>query len=110
MFDADVRVGILIDVSYSCVPQNRNSIMTFALKYFLDKSTTLQQIEQKFCQPGHSSIQEVDNIHSFKIADKALAISLPPRPAMSSDQIALYAFLVVDKWAVKLNTLSLRLL
>jgi hypothetical protein len=32
----------------SCVPQIRNSIMTFALKYFLDKSTTLQQIEQKF--------------------------------------------------------------
>jgi hypothetical protein len=43
-------------------------------------------------------------VTSFNIADKALAISLPPRSAISSDQIALYAFLVVDKWAVKLNT------
>ena len=59
--------------SDSCVPQNRNSIMTFALKYFLDKSTTLQQIEQKFCQPGHSSIQEVDNIHSH--IEKAMSLS-----------------------------------
>lgn len=47
--------------------------MTFALKYFLDKSTTLQQIEQKFCQPGHSSIQEVDNIHSH--IEKAMSLS-----------------------------------
>ena len=47
--------------------------MTFALKYFLDKSTTLQQIEQKFGQPGHSSIHEVDNIHSH--IEKTMSLS-----------------------------------
>ena len=48
----------------SCVPQNRNSLMSLALIRFLSKQTALQKITQKFCEPGHSSIQEVDNIHS----------------------------------------------
>ena len=28
------------------------------------KSTSLTRIHQKFCEPGHSSIQEIDNVHS----------------------------------------------
>lgn len=50
--------------SDSCVPQNRNSAMSMALMDFLQAQPTLSVIEQKYCQPGHSTIQEVDNIHS----------------------------------------------
>lgn len=50
--------------SDSCVPQNRNSIMSIALMLFLHRHTQLVSIEQKYCTPGHSCIQEVDNIHS----------------------------------------------
>ena len=59
--------------SDSCVPQNRNSIMSFALKRFLIEHPTLCFIMQKFCAPGHSSIQEVDNIHSH--IEKALQVA-----------------------------------
>ena len=48
----------------SCVPQNRNSYMSAALREFMIKHPELKLIEQKFCEPGHSSIQEVDNLHS----------------------------------------------
>jgi len=50
--------------SDSCVPQNKNSILSSALRLFLQNHTHLVSIEQKYCTPGHSSIQEVDNIHS----------------------------------------------
>lgn len=52
--------------SDSCVPQNKNSIMSFALQHFLNKieSENLVQIEQKFGEPGHGNIQEIDNAHS----------------------------------------------
>lgn len=60
--------------SDSCVPQNRNSIMVTALKYFLQNNHyALKTIEQKFCEPGHSSIQEVDSVHSQ--IEKALSVS-----------------------------------
>lgn len=49
--------------SDSCVPQNRNSVMTLALKTFM-LEYSIDNITQKFGCPGHSSIQEVDNIHS----------------------------------------------
>lgn len=50
--------------SDSCVSQNRNSIMSFALLDFLWNTLSLESIEQKFGEPGHTSIQEIDNIHS----------------------------------------------
>ena len=50
--------------SDSCVSQNRNSIMTLALSLFIKVHPTLETITQKFCEPGHSSIQEVDSVHS----------------------------------------------
>ena len=37
--------------SDSCVSQNRNSNMSFALKRFLIEHPTLRVIEQKFCAP-----------------------------------------------------------
>ena len=59
--------------SDSCVPQNRNSIMCFALKKFLASHPNLKNIIQKFGTPGHSAIQEVDNIHSH--TEKRLKVS-----------------------------------
>ncbi|GFO18370.1 envelope glycoprotein d, partial [Plakobranchus ocellatus] len=50
--------------SDSCVSQNRNSVMTLALMLFLKEHTSIQRVTQKFCEAGHSCIQEVDSIHS----------------------------------------------
>lgn len=52
--------------SDSCVPQNKNSIMSFAIQSFLNspENISVKTIEQKFCEPGHSSLQEVDSAHS----------------------------------------------
>ena len=58
----------------SCVPQNRNSYMSM-LREFIVKNPNIDVLQQKFCEPGHSSIQEIDNVHSqiekvfFKIGD-----------------------------------------
>jgi len=45
------------------VPQNRNSLMSMAIMKFMIENQTLTSITQKFGEPGHSAIQEVDNIH-----------------------------------------------
>jgi len=44
------------------IPQNRNSFMAYALTHFLSKNPNIQLLEQKFCEPVHSSNQEVDNV------------------------------------------------
>lgn len=48
--------------SNSCVPQNRNSLLSFTLQHFLlsPDSGNLKVIEQKFREPGHGNIQEID--------------------------------------------------
>lgn len=58
------HVEILTLWSDSCVPQNKNKIMSTALNTFLHKSPNLKMILQKFSVPGHSLIQEVDSVHS----------------------------------------------
>lgn len=58
------QVRKIILWSDSCVPQNKNSIMSLALMKFLEQHPTIVEIIQKFGEPGHSSIQEVDNLHS----------------------------------------------
>lgn len=50
--------------SDSCVPQNRNSIMSSAMISFLLNNPGIQHIIMKFSTPGHSGIQSVDNAHS----------------------------------------------
>lgn len=67
------QVNSIILWSDSCVPQNRNSVMSLALKTFMSQNPRINKIAQKFCTPGHSSIQEVDNIHSH--LEKGLRIS-----------------------------------
>ena len=64
--------------SDSCIPQNRNSVMVTVLKHFMQNHPILKTIEQKFSEPGHSSIQEVDCIHSH--IEKALNMSEIFRP------------------------------
>ena len=50
--------------SDSCVPQNKNSVMSCALIAFLNRNVHVKSITQKFGEPGHSPVQEVDNLHS----------------------------------------------
>jgi len=49
--------------SDSCIPQNKNSVMTCALISFLIRNN-IRSLTQKFGEPGHSAVQEVDSIHS----------------------------------------------
>lgn len=52
--------------SVSCVPQNKNSHMSMDLLSFLqsEKAKNITEIEQKFSEPGHGNVQEVDCVHS----------------------------------------------
>lgn len=50
--------------SDSCVPQNRNQIMSTALLQFMFENKNIKSIIQKFSEPGHSQIQEIDAVHS----------------------------------------------
>lgn len=54
----------IITWSDSCVPQNRNSIISCAVVCFLQQNPNIESIIMKYSIPGHSCIQEVDNIHS----------------------------------------------
>lgn len=60
----DPKIKHMILWSDSCVPQNRNSHFATAIKIFLKKHPEIVSIEHKYCEPGHSCIQEVDNLHS----------------------------------------------
>lgn len=51
----------LILWSDSCIPQNRNSHMSIALI----NSKNITEITQKFSEPGHGNVQEVDSVHSL---------------------------------------------
>nr|CAI5849417.1 unnamed protein product [Callosobruchus analis] len=57
----------------SCVPQNRNSPMSYAIAYFLKLNPSIQSITMKFSTPGHSCVQEIDAVHSSieRVLDKA---------------------------------------
>ena len=50
--------------SDSCVPQNKNSVMSCALIAVLNRNVHVKSIIQKFGEPGHSPVQEVDNLQS----------------------------------------------
>ena len=55
----------LILWSDSCVPQNRNQMMSASLQMLLQEQECLVQVIHRYCEPGHSSIQDVDNLHSI---------------------------------------------
>ncbi|KAJ8966970.1 hypothetical protein NQ314_003193 [Rhamnusium bicolor] len=50
--------------SDSCVPQNRNSLISIAVTDFLHRHPNLKTITMKYSLPGHSCIQVVDNLLS----------------------------------------------
>ncbi|KAJ8914063.1 hypothetical protein NQ315_017584 [Exocentrus adspersus] len=54
----------LITWSDSCVPQNRNSVIAYAVLKFMMDHPHINSITMKYSIPGHSAIQEVDSIHS----------------------------------------------
>lgn len=62
----------LILWSDSCVPQNRNSFMSYAIAYFLQLNPSIESITMKFSTPGHSCVQEIDSVHSCieRVLDK----------------------------------------
>ena len=49
--------------SDSCVPQNRNSHISQATLEFLQKNQSINSITMTYSLPGHSCVQEVDNMH-----------------------------------------------
>jgi len=50
--------------SDSCVPQNRNSVLSIAIAKFLKESPHIEKITLKYSLPGHSAVQEIDSAHS----------------------------------------------
>jgi hypothetical protein len=62
--DDHPNVTKLVLWSDSCVPQNRNSIMSVAIQSFMRNYPQIVAIQQKCCEPGHSEIQEIDCVHS----------------------------------------------
>ena len=60
----DPRIKHIILWSDSFVLQNRNRIFSTALKVFMKHHPSILSVVHKYCEPGHSSIQEVDNLHS----------------------------------------------
>lgn len=50
--------------SDSCVPQNKNKILSSALLRVMYERHNIKTIIQKFSEPGHSQIQEIDAVHS----------------------------------------------
>lgn len=62
--DQNPIITRIVTWSDSCVPQNRNSIMSTAMISFLLNRPNIEHIIMKFSTPGHSGIQLVDNAHS----------------------------------------------
>ena len=62
--DANQEIKTFTLWSDACVAQNKNSVMSLALLLFLSRHPHIEWIKQKCGTPGHSPIQEVDNIHS----------------------------------------------
>ncbi|KAF2883729.1 hypothetical protein ILUMI_22445 [Ignelater luminosus] len=46
--------------SDSCTPQNRNSLVSYAIAHFMTKQNTLEKVILKYSTPGHSCVQEID--------------------------------------------------
>jgi hypothetical protein len=49
--------------SDSCVSQNRNQMISFAVQSFLQRHPSVVSIIMKYCVPSHTLIQDVDNLH-----------------------------------------------
>ena len=64
LLDAYPDICQLIAWSDSCLSQNRNSIIRFAIQDVLRTFPRLEKVVMKCCEPCHSTIQEDNAIHS----------------------------------------------
>ncbi len=64
LFQDDPLIEHIILWSDSCVPQNRNKMMSMAILMFLKNNPSVKSVTQKYCEPGHSSIQDIDAVHA----------------------------------------------
>ena len=60
----DRRIRKITLWSDSCVPQYRNIVYSTAIRNFMLQHPMVKEIEQKYCQPDHSSVLEVDNYNN----------------------------------------------
>ena len=59
VFSENKELKNLVLWSDSCVPQNRNSLISYAIAYFLQMNPSIQSLTMKFSTPGHSCVQEI---------------------------------------------------
>lgn len=64
IIEDNLFVKEIVTWSDSCVPQNRNYIISTAMINFLLNNPRIKSVTMKYSVPGHSCIQEVDNAHS----------------------------------------------
>lgn len=64
VFSDNPDISNIVLWSDSCVPQNRNSLMSYAIAFLLQEHPNIATITMKFSTPGHSCVQEIDNVHS----------------------------------------------
>lgn len=58
------NISELTTWSDSCVPQNRNSIISNVFLDFIRKNSNITKVTMNYSLPGHSCVQEVDASHS----------------------------------------------
>lgn len=73
VLEEDPTIEHLITWSDSCVPQNKNQMMSGAMMLLLQNNPQVQSITMKYSTPGHGAVQVVDNIHSH--IEKAMVTS-----------------------------------
>lgn len=60
----DPSIDSLITWSDSCVPQNRNQMISGAMMEILKLNPSLKYIKMKYSTAGHGAVQDVNNVHS----------------------------------------------
>lgn len=64
IIDHNLDVQNVVTWSDSCVPQNRNKIISTAIIGFMLRNSRVKSVTMKYSVPGYSRIQEVDNARS----------------------------------------------
>lgn len=80
VIDTHPEIKNVILWSDSCVPQNRNRVMSTAIMDFLKRHPEVETITQKFSESGHACVQDVDAAHSsIYISKKTTELFSPLR-------------------------------
>lgn len=51
--------------SGSCFPQNKNNLISFTVAHCIQINLNYKKNTMKFSAAGHSSVKEVDSVHSL---------------------------------------------